>query len=287
MPARLHLLAELPAGREHRRAGDARVRASWSACSSAATRRSSACATPSSGRRFARLARAPGRAARCCARSRWLVRALGRAAAARLALRAAAAVAAGRAAAAVPDRAPHAGRARHRADDAARDRGGRHLHGRAADQPARDRRAAARRQHGARHRARHPVGRAHRARQGAARDRLAVVRRPVHASATCVFLLCAAPVAEAVALAAGLAITEISMQIIKRAVERPRPGGRARRRGRLRLPSGHAALSVTFLAIGGAARARGLPTRHRARAGRAPRWRSRSASRASTCGSTT
>ena len=71
---------------------------------------------------------------------------------------------------------------------------------------------------------------------------------------------CAAQVHEAVALAAGLAITEISKQIIKHAVERPRPADSVVDAGGFSYPSGHAALSVTFLAIG-VVLSRRLPTR--------------------------
>jgi undecaprenyl-diphosphatase len=78
--------------------------------------------------------------------------------------------------------------------------------------------------------------------------------------ATCAFLLSRRRSAEAVALAAGLAITEISMQIIKRAVERPRPADAIYDADGFSYPSGHAALSVTFLAIG-ILLARRLPTR--------------------------
>ena len=80
--------------------------------------------------------------------------------------------------------------------------------------------------------------------------------------ATCAFLLARRRSADAIALAAGLAITEISTQIIKRAVERPRiRRTRYRRRPRVRrIPPGHASLSVTFLAIG-VLLSRRLPTR--------------------------
>ena len=78
--------------------------------------------------------------------------------------------------------------------------------------------------------------------------------------ATCVFLLQRKRPADAIALAAGLAITEISMQIMKRAVERPRPIDGIYDPSGYAYPSGHAALSVTFLAIG-IVLARRLPTR--------------------------
>jgi len=78
--------------------------------------------------------------------------------------------------------------------------------------------------------------------------------------ATCAFLLARKRSAEAIALAAGLALTEISMQIIKRAVERPRPADAIYDADGFAYPSGHAAISVTFLAIG-VLLARRLPTR--------------------------
>jgi membrane protein DedA with SNARE-associated domain len=78
--------------------------------------------------------------------------------------------------------------------------------------------------------------------------------------ATCAFLLRRRRSTEAVALAAGLAITEISMQIIKRAVDRPRPADAIYDASGFAYPSGHAALSVTFVAIG-VLLARRLPTR--------------------------
>lgn len=78
--------------------------------------------------------------------------------------------------------------------------------------------------------------------------------------ATCIFLLWRRRSTEAIALAAGLAITEISMQIIKHAVERPRPADSVVDAGGFSYPSGHAALSVTFLAIG-VLLSRRLPTR--------------------------
>ncbi len=78
--------------------------------------------------------------------------------------------------------------------------------------------------------------------------------------ATCIFLLVGRRSTEAIALAAGLAITEVSMQIIKRAVERPRPADAIHDVSGFAYPSGHAALSVTFLAIG-VVLSRRLPTR--------------------------
>ena len=79
-------------------------------------------------------------------------------------------------------------------------------------------------------------------------------------TAMCIFLLARKRSADAIALAAGLAITEISMQIIKRAVERPRPADAIYDADGFAYPSGHAAISVTFLAIG-ILLSRRLPTR--------------------------
>jgi undecaprenyl-diphosphatase len=78
--------------------------------------------------------------------------------------------------------------------------------------------------------------------------------------ATCIFLLARKRSADAIALAAGLAVTEISMQIIKRAVDRPRPADAIYDADGFSYPSGHAAISVTFLAIG-IVLSRRLPTR--------------------------
>ena len=80
------------------------------------------------------------------------------------------------------------------------------------------------------------------------------------AAATCAFLLVRRRSTEALALAAGLAITEIAMQVIKRAVDRPRPADGIYDANGFSYPSGHAALSVTFLAIG-VLLSRRLPTR--------------------------
>jgi membrane protein DedA with SNARE-associated domain len=78
--------------------------------------------------------------------------------------------------------------------------------------------------------------------------------------AACGFLLVRRRSADAIALAAGLAITEISVQIIKRAVERPRIADAIYDADGFAYPSGHAAISVTFLAIG-IILSRRLPTR--------------------------
>jgi membrane protein DedA with SNARE-associated domain len=78
--------------------------------------------------------------------------------------------------------------------------------------------------------------------------------------ATCAFLLSRRRSADAIALAAGLAIAQISTQIIKHAVERPRIADGIYDADGFAYPSGHAAISVTFLAIG-VLLARRLPTR--------------------------
>jgi membrane protein DedA with SNARE-associated domain/membrane-associated phospholipid phosphatase len=69
------------------------------------------------------------------------------------------------------------------------------------------------------------------------------------AVATCVYLLIRRRSAAAIALAAGLAISEISMQIIKRAVDRPRPADGLVDTDGFAYPSGHATIAVTYLAI--------------------------------------
>jgi undecaprenyl-diphosphatase len=78
--------------------------------------------------------------------------------------------------------------------------------------------------------------------------------------ATCAFLLARRRSADAIALAAGLAITELATQIIKRSIERPRTMDAIYDAGGFAYPSGHAAISVTFLAIG-VLLSRRLPTR--------------------------
>jgi membrane protein DedA with SNARE-associated domain/membrane-associated phospholipid phosphatase len=67
--------------------------------------------------------------------------------------------------------------------------------------------------------------------------------------AGCAYLLARRRSAEALALAAGLAISEITMQILKRTVERPRPPDPLVDISSFSYPSGHATLSVTFLAL--------------------------------------
>jgi membrane protein DedA with SNARE-associated domain len=84
-------------------------------------------------------------------------------------------------------------------------------------------------------------------------DVLAVIGRlwfvvPVTAVA-CGFLLTRRRGPEAIALSAGLAITQITTQIIKGAVDRPRPGDGIADVDGFAYPSGHAALSVTYLAM--------------------------------------
>jgi membrane protein DedA with SNARE-associated domain/membrane-associated phospholipid phosphatase len=54
---------------------------------------------------------------------------------------------------------------------------------------------------------------------------------------------------EAFTLVAGFALTEITMQIMKSAVERPRPAGGLVDASGFSYPSGHAALAVSYLAI--------------------------------------
>jgi membrane-associated phospholipid phosphatase len=67
-------------------------------------------------------------------------------------------------------------------------------------------------------------------------------------AAVCAFLLSRRRSAEAIALSAGLAITHITVQILKGAVDRPRPGdGLAGMEG-FAYPSGHAGISITYLA---------------------------------------
>ena len=76
--------------------------------------------------------------------------------------------------------------------------------------------------------------------------------------------------AEAIALAAGLAITEITMQIIKARGRAPAARGPAGRTpSGFSYPSGHAALSVTYLAIAVLLARGARRTAHRAGARRA------------------
>ena len=152
----LHLLAELRAGRQHRRPGRARASRSCSALFVGGYQAFKRLRHPEQRagasrawleRQARAAAAAPAGAGWCAALGvvlrpfwRYVLRPLWRAVAPPLRFLIGA---------------PHAGRARHRADDAAGDRGVSASTWSAADRPARDRRAAARRQHGARHRARH------------------------------------------------------------------------------------------------------------------------------------
>jgi undecaprenyl-diphosphatase len=68
-------------------------------------------------------------------------------------------------------------------------------------------------------------------------------------AAVCAYLLSRRRAAEAVALSAGLAITQITTQIIKGAVDRPRPGDGLVGVDGFGYPSGHASIAVTYLAI--------------------------------------
>lgn len=65
----------------------------------------------------------------------------------------------------------------------------------------------------------------------------------------CAFLLTRRRAPEAIALSAGFAITQITTQIIKGAVDRPRPGDGLMDVGGYAYPSGHASISVTYLAL--------------------------------------
>ena len=69
------------------------------------------------------------------------------------------------------------------------------------------------------------------------------------AAAVCAYLISRRRAAEAVALSAGLAITQITTQIIKGAVDRPRPGDGLVGADGFSSPSGHASVAVTYLAI--------------------------------------
>ena len=69
-------------------------------------------------------------------------------------------------------------------------------------------------------------------------------------AAVCAYLLSRRRAAEAIALSAGLAVTQITTQIIKGAVDRPRPGDGLIGADGFAYPSGHASISITYLAIG-------------------------------------
>ena len=68
-------------------------------------------------------------------------------------------------------------------------------------------------------------------------------------AAACAYLLSRRRAAEAIALSAGLAVTQITTQVIKGAVDRPRPGNGLADADGFAYPSGHASISVTYLAI--------------------------------------
>ena len=69
-------------------------------------------------------------------------------------------------------------------------------------------------------------------------------------AAACGYLITRRRAPEAIALSAGLAITQITTQIIKGAVDRPRPGDGLVEVDGFAYPSGHASISVTYLALG-------------------------------------
>jgi len=68
-------------------------------------------------------------------------------------------------------------------------------------------------------------------------------------AAACAFLLTRRRAPEAIALSAGLAITQITTQIIKGSVDRPRPGDGLVDVEGFAYPSGHASIAVTYLAL--------------------------------------
>jgi membrane-associated phospholipid phosphatase len=68
-------------------------------------------------------------------------------------------------------------------------------------------------------------------------------------AAACAYLLARRRAPEAIALSSGLAITQITTQIIKGAVDRPRPGEGLVDADGFAYPSGHASISVTYLAL--------------------------------------
>ena len=103
----------------------------------------------------------------------------------------------------------------------------------------------------------------------------------------CGYLLTRRRSAEALTLAAGFAITEIAMQVMKRAVERPRPPDALVDTDGYSYPSGHAALSVTYLAMRCCLSRTAPPAARVAMASAGLCWRSRSGSRAYICASTT
>jgi membrane protein DedA with SNARE-associated domain len=68
-------------------------------------------------------------------------------------------------------------------------------------------------------------------------------------AAACAYLLARRRAPEAIALSSGLAITQITTQIIKGAVDRPRPGEGLVDADGFAYPSGHASIAVTYLAL--------------------------------------
>ena len=247
--------------------------------------------------RAAPALRAPGssarRSGRCCARSRLV----GRGAVVRVCGRSGATCCARSGALIAPplrflDRAPHPGRARHRVHDPARDRRRVDLHRRPADRPDRDGDAliTGDQTGAATSRATSRCGVLTTLAKVAGVLRAALGRGARRVLAACAFLLARRRVAEAVALSAGL----VDHARSRSRSSRRRSTGRGRGDGlvdveRLRaIPSGHAALAVTYLALA-VVLARAGARRLAARAGARRRscWRSRSASRASTCASTT
>ena len=67
---------------------------------------------------------------------------------------------------------------------------------------------------------------------------------------TAVFLVTRERVAEAITIAIGFVLTDITVHVMKAAVARPRPPDPLVDSGGYAYPSGHAALAVTYLAIG-------------------------------------
>jgi membrane protein DedA with SNARE-associated domain len=68
-------------------------------------------------------------------------------------------------------------------------------------------------------------------------------------AAACAYLLVRRRAPEAIALSAGLAVTQITTQIIKGAVDRLRPGDGLVDAHGFSYPSGHASIAVTYLAV--------------------------------------
>jgi membrane protein DedA with SNARE-associated domain/membrane-associated phospholipid phosphatase len=84
-------------------------------------------------------------------------------------------------------------------------------------------------------------------------DALAVIGRlwfvVLVAAGGCAYLLSRRRAPEALALSAGLALTQITTQILKSAVDRPRPGDAIAEVDGFAYPSGHASLAITYLAF--------------------------------------